>query len=198
MLEWSVLPDFDTWPRLRYGSGSGCGFQRKWRTALALMRNQRKWTDGFKSGGGPKENERLRTQDWIQKKMNGRLRTLRRIRRKWTAPDLRIRRSNDTEAGLLVSFALKRSASHLLHWSEVPHIFCIEIGSRASSKKRFYLLESQQFRIFSRNRSLLIRTKKPGHVTNEPTFTNNWNTSKSSGLYIFLKMNKHRWNHIKP
>jgi hypothetical protein len=181
MLEWSVLPAFDTWPRLRYGSGSGCGSQRKWRTALALMRNQRKWTDGFKSGGGPKENERLRTQDWIQKKMNGRLRTLRRIRRKWTAPDpdWRIRRSNDTEAGLLVSFALKRSASYLLHWSEVPHIFCIEakclisfalkrsasyllhseIGSRASSKKRFYLLESQQFRIFSRNRSLLIRTK---------------------------------------
>ena len=101
---------------------------------------------------GTKENERLRTQDWIQKKMNGRLRTLRRIRRKWTAPDpdWRIRRSNDTEAGLLVSFALKRSASYLLH---------SEIGSRASSKKRFYFLESQQFRIFSRNRSLLIRTK---------------------------------------
>jgi hypothetical protein len=177
MLEWSVLPDFDTWPRLRYGSGSGCGSQRKWRTALALMRNQRKWTDGFKSGGGPKENERLRTQDWIQKKMNGRLRTLRRIRRKWTAPDpdWRIRRSNDTEAGLLVSFALKRSASYLLH---------SEIGSRASSKKRFYLLESQQFRIFSRNRSLLVRTKRATQRTNRPLPT--IETQVNQVVYIFF------------
>jgi hypothetical protein len=61
MLEWSVLPDYGTRPRLRYGSGSGCGFQRK-------------MTDGSGSDEEPK-------------KMNGRLQVRWRTQRKRTASD---------------------------------------------------------------------------------------------------------------
>jgi len=69
----------------------------------------------------------------------------------------------------------KRGFWYLLH---------SEIGSRASSKKRFYFLESQQFRIFSRNRSLLIRTKRATQRTNRPLPT--IETQVNQVVYIFF------------
>ena len=140
--------------------------QVRWRT-------QREWT-ASDPGLDPEEDERTASDPATDpKKMNGSGSGL-------TDPKIWRHRSRASVifwhwSGAPQSFALKRSASHLLH---------SEIGSRASSKKRFYFLESQQFRIFSRNRSLLIRTKRATQRTNRPLPT--IETQVNQVVYIFF------------
>jgi hypothetical protein len=110
--------------------------------------------------------------------MNGRLRILWRIQRKWTAPDPELtdpkiwqRRS---EAPTNLS-ALKRSASIFLH---------SEIGSRVSGKNTS-TSSSPTISKYS------IATAVFSYVQNKPRtertdHTNNWNKRESSGLFYFL------------
>jgi len=142
---------------------------------------------------GTKENERTASSPVADpKRMNG-FGPRTGSRRRWTdgfgpcdgsEENERLRIRIDGSEDLTTQ---KRGFWYLLH---------SEIGSRASSKNASTRSSPTISNIQPLSQS--SRTHKTGHATNEPTITNNWNKRKSSGLFIFLKMNKHRWHHIKP